>query len=406
MTAKEQQVKIGLVSPYDFAYPGGVTKHIAHLAAEFRRQGHLVHIIAPCSRPEPPSEDGPIVHAIGRVVPVPANGSVARITLSLTLSRTVKRLLAAEQFDVLHLHEPLMPALPLTVLRHSKTTNIGTFHAFRQSNISAYFYTKPVLRYFVGRLHGRIAVSACARDFVADYFPGEYRIIPNGIDLARFSAPHPPFPQYRDGKLNVLFVGRLEKRKGVSHLLRAWIHVQRELPDTRLIIVGEGRPLESYRRFVAAHGLPNVVFTGYVSDEDLLRYYHTCDVFCAPSTGQESFGIVLLEAMAAGKPIVASAIPGYQEVVRHQQEALLVEPRDEQALAVSLVHLLVDEQLRRRLGAAGRQRAAQFSWDRIASQVLAYYAEVVEARAHAPSNGRPRFQRVRRAGAWVAHLVR
>jgi phosphatidylinositol alpha-mannosyltransferase len=396
-------VKIGLVSPYDFAYPGGVTEHVAHLAAEFRRADHAVHIIAPYSGEVPAESDLPI-HPIGRVVPMPANGSVARISLALNLARTVKRMLVEEQFDVLHLHEPLMPALPLEVLRHSTATTVGTFHAFRQSNISAYFYTKSVLRYFVRRLHGRIAVSACARDFVAEYFPGDYRIIPNGIDLKRFGPPRPPLPRFRDGKLNVLFVGRLEKRKGLSHLLRAWALVRRELPDARLIVVGEGRPLTGYQRFALTHGMDDVVFAGYVSPDELLRYYHTCDVFCAPSTGQESFGIVLLEAMAAGKPIVASAIPGYQEVVRHQQEALLVEPRDSQALAMSLVHVLADEGLRQRLGAAGRRRAADFSWDRVARDVLTYYAQAAEAHAEAPAR-RARLQRVRRAGAWVAHRL-
>jgi phosphatidylinositol alpha-mannosyltransferase len=398
-------VKIGLVSPYDLAHPGGVTEHVAHLAAEFQRVGHEVHIIAPCSRTEPAVEGAPRIHAIGRAVPVPANGSVARISLSLTLARSVKRLLADEQFDVLHLHEPLMPALPLTVLRFSHAVNVGTFHAFRQSNISAYFYGKSVLRYFVRRLQGRIAVSHCARDFVGEYFPGDYRIIPNGIDLARFGAPREPLPRYADGKLNVLFVGRLEKRKGVSHLLRAWRHVRQEIPNARLIVLGEGRPLEGYRRFAETHDMPEVVFTGYVSPEELLRYYHTCDVFCAPSTGQESFGIVLLEAMAAGKPIVASAIPGYQEVVRHQQEALLVEPRDEVALAMSLVHLLADSALRARLAAAGRERATLFSWDRIATSVLAYYDAVREEQAGLAATRRPRYQRMRRAGAWVARRL-
>lgn len=399
-------MKIGLVSPYDLAYPGGVTEHVAHLARELQRGGHEVHIIAPCSRPEPPPLPTPYVHPIGRPVPIPANGSVARITLQLNLAQAVKRLLAAERFDVLHLHEPLVPALPLTVLRLATGPTVGTFHAFRQSNISAYFYGRPVLRYFVRRLTRRIAVSACARDFVAEYFPGEYRIIPNGIDLARFSTPRPPWPELRDGKLNVLFVGRLEKRKGLAYLLRAWRLVRRELPDCRLIVVGDGRPLHGYRRFAVKHGMDEVLFTGYVSADDLLRYYHSCDVFCAPSTGQESFGIVLLEAMAAGKPIVASAIPGYQEVVRHGREALLVPPRDEQALAVSLVRLLANAPLRQALGAAGRQRAAEFAWERVAAAVLDCYAEAIDAYAAQPVR-RPRLQRVRRAGAWVAHrLVR
>ncbi|HZS01774.1 MAG TPA: glycosyltransferase family 4 protein [Chloroflexota bacterium] len=398
-------MKIGLVSPYDLAHPGGVTEHVAHLAAEFQRADHEVHVIAPSSRAEPVVEGAARVHAIGRAVPVPANGSVARISLSLTLARSVKRLLDEERFDVLHLHEPLMPALPLTVLRFSRALNVGTFHAFRQSNISAYFYGRSVLRYFVRRLHGRIAVSHCARDFVAEYFPGDYRIIPNGIDLARFSAPQEPLQRYRDGKLNVLFVGRLEQRKGVSHLLRAWRYVRREMPAARLIVVGDGRPLDGYVRFAETHGMREVVFTGYVSPEELLRYYHTCDVFCAPSTGQESFGIVLLEAMAAGKPIVASAIPGYQEVVRHGQEGLLVEPRDEVALALSLVHLLADSALRARLAAAGRQRVVQFAWDRIASGVLAYYEEVRAEQAQLSTTRRPRLQRMRRAGAWVARRL-
>ena len=400
--AKESRVKIGLVSPYDFAYPGGVTEHVGHLATEYQRRGYDVQILAPSSQREPPVPGAARVHGFGRAMAVPANGSVARISLSLNLSRSVKRLLADEGFDVLHLHEPLMPALPLTVLRHSAVVNVGTFHAFHQSNISAYFYGKSVLRYFVRRLHGRIAVSSCARDFVSEYFPGDYRIIPNGIDLERFGTPREPLPQYQDGKLNVLFVGRLEKRKGVSHLLRAWRYVRREIADVRLLVVGEGRPRAGYQRFAEAHDMPEVEFVGYVSPEELLRFYHTCHVFCAPSTGQESFGIVLLEAMAAGKPIVATAIPGYQEVVRDRQEALLVEPRDEIGLALRLVHVLADERLRQQLGQAGRRRAATFSWDRVAGQVLAYYDELLAEQAEAPDARRSRLQRMRRAGAWVA----
>ena len=317
-----------------------------------------------------------IVHAVGTVVPVPANGSVARISLSLRLSRKVKDVLEREKFDVIHLHEPLLPALPITVLRHSHTVNIGTFHAFAQSNY-AYFYGKPILKYFVRRLHGRIAVSPPARDFVADYFPGHYEIIPNGIDYDRFAAPAPPLEQYREGGPNILFVGRLEKRKGLKYLLRAMTGVWTHFPEARLIVVGAGPLLDDYQKLVEAHGLKNVVFTGFVPSEDLARYYHSCDVFCAPSTGQESFGIVLLEAMASGKPLVASEIPGYKFVVTHGVEGLLVPPKDEQALALSLVRLLADSGLRARMGEAGRRRAAQFSWDRVADRVLTYYDQVL-----------------------------
>jgi phosphatidyl-myo-inositol alpha-mannosyltransferase len=393
-------VKIALVSPYDYPYPGGVTEHISHLSAEFKRRGHEVHIIAPQSS-RVHEHAGEIVHTVGTVVPVPANGSVARISLSLRLSRRVKDILEQENFDVVHLHEPLLPALPITVLRHSHCLNVGTFHAFAASNY-AYFYGKPILRYFVKKLHGRIAVSPPARDFVSEYFPGNYSIIPNGIDFERFASPQPCLEEYSNGGPNILFVGRLEKRKGLKFLIRAMAGVWDHFPDARLIVVGSGPLLENYRNLVTARQLNKLVFTGFVSSEDLASYYHSCDVFCAPSTGQESFGIVLLEAMASGKPIVASDIPGYRFVVTPGVEGLMVPPKDEQALALSLVRLLSDEALQRRMGEAGRKRAEQFSWDKVAGKVLDFYDE---ARAARPLLEAPNRSRWRRAATSLTQLL-
>src|SRR5436305_9991786 len=181
-------MRLALVSPYAFACPGGVTEHVSHLAEQFLARGHEVHIVAPSSgdETEPIASVAAPVHRIGRVVSIPANGSVARITLSLRSYLQAKELLQAEQFDLIHLHEPMMPALTLTVLRHSNSTNIGTFHAFRNTPLT-YFYGKPILRPFFRKLHGRIAVSSAARDFVGEYFPADYRIIPNGIDFPRFN---------------------------------------------------------------------------------------------------------------------------------------------------------------------------------------------------------------------------
>jgi phosphatidyl-myo-inositol alpha-mannosyltransferase len=393
-------LKIALVSPYDYPYPGGVTEHISHLAAEFRRRGHEVHIIAPQSAGVH-EQVGETVHSVGSVVPVPVNGSVARISLSLRLSRKVKEILESEQFDVVHLHEPLLPALPVTVLRHSHTVNIGTFHAFAQSNY-AYFYGKPILRYFVRRLHGRIAVSAAARDFVSPYFPGNYEIIPNGIDYHRFAGPPNLIEKYRLGGPNILFVGRLEKRKGFKYLLRAMGGVWEQFPKARLIVVGAGPLLRDYRRLVETHGLENVEFAGFVSSEDLCRYYQSCDVFCAPSTGQESFGIVLLEAMAAGKPLVASDIPGYRGVVNHGVEGLLVPPKDERALAASLVRLLSEPDLMAQMSLAGKVKAEQFSWDKVAGRVLAYYDQVLASR---PLERVQKRSRWRRAATSITSLL-
>lgn len=384
-------MKIALVSPYDYPYPGGVTEHIVHLAAEFRTRGHEVHIIAPQSE-SMHAQVGEIVHPVGSVVPVPANGSVARISLSLRLSRKVKEILEREEFDVIHLHEPLLPALPVTVLRHSHSLNVGTFHAFAQSNY-AYFYGKPILRYFVRRLHGRIAVSPPARDFVSEYFPGDYQIIPNGIDFDQFATPAEPMESLREGGPNILFVGRLEKRKGLKYLLRAMAGVWAHFPEARLIVVGAGPLLDDYKKLVESHRLENVVFAGFVSSEQLRRYYRSCDVFCAPSTGQESFGIVLLEAMASGKPMVASDIPGYRFVVTHGVEGFLVPPKDEQALALSLVRLLSDAELRAKMGQAGLKRAEEFSWDKVAGRVLDFYDKVRIARSMVQTPQRSRWRR-------------
>ncbi len=403
-THQPGSLKLALVSPYDFAYPGGVTAHVVHLAEQFRQRGHDVHIVAPSSddETEPDVLANADVHRIGRVVAIPANGSVARITLSLRAYLQAKTLLRAEQFDLVHLHEPMMPALPLTVLRHSQTTNIGTFHASRTSPL-AYFYAKPIIQPFFKKLHGHIAVSEAARDFVGEYFPADYRIIPNGIDYARFSTPLPPLERFRDGRLNVLFVGRLEKRKGLRFLLRAWQQVHAAFPDSRLIVVGDGRPREGYRRFAERQGWTeqDVHFAGYVSSADLPRYYQAADIFCAPSTGQESFGIVLLEAMASGVPIVASAIPGYRDVVTNGVEGLLVEPKQSESIAHALIGLLGKPELRQRLAATGRETARHYDWPSIAARVLEYYAEVLDRRALAPELRTVRFARVRRVAGML-----
>jgi phosphatidyl-myo-inositol alpha-mannosyltransferase len=396
-------VKLALVSPYDFAYPGGVTEHVASLAEQFLGRGHAVHIVAPSSDDEAEpvaSVDAPI-HRIGRVVSIPANGSVARITLSLRSYLQAKQLLQEQQFDLIHLHEPLMPALPLTVLRHSNTTNIGTFHAFRNTPLT-YFYGKPILRPFFRKLHGHITVSSAAREFVGEYFPADYRVIPNGIDFPRFNRRYPPLEHLADDRPTVLFVGRLEKRKGLKFLLRAWPHVLQRHPDARLVVVGRGRPLEGYRRFAARQGWSpaDVVFAGYVPAEDLPRYYQSCDVFCAPNTGQESFGIVLLEAMAAGAAIVASDIPGYRDVVANGEQGLLVEPQNSGALADAVCRLLANPELRASMRHAGQTKAQAYDWPRVASEVLDYYSEVLERRVREPVPQRVRFARVRRvAGA-------
>ncbi|MEA3459820.1 MAG: glycosyltransferase family 4 protein [Chloroflexota bacterium] len=377
-------MKIGLVSPYDYSYPGGVTKHVAYLDANFRRLGHDVRILAPCSGDE---EDVPrqVISVSGFIAPLPASGSVARVTLSPAIYRRVKKILEREHFDVLHLHEPMVPALPLVVLHHLDVTPrsivVGTFHAYRVSNVG-YEYAKPIFEHFVEKLDGRIAVSEVTREYLSRYFPGDYRIIPNGVDVGRFGGDVKPVERFCDGRPNILFVGRLEKRKGFKHLLRAFSRIKKAVPEARLLVVGayDEKDKAPFRLYADRHHLEDVEFIGHVSEEELPRYYRTCDVFCAPSTGFESFGMVLLEAMAAGKPIVASDIAGYRSVLQDGEQGLLVEPEDEEALAVAILRLWRDPPLRRKMGKRGKARASAYSWEKVARQVLDYYEELVELR--------------------------
>lgn len=364
-------MKVGLVSPYDYSHPGGVTEHIRHLGEWLGRLGHEVRTFAPSHRRDI-EEDTPNFYRIGRVFSVPVNDSVARITLSFHLANRVAEILARERFDILHFHEPLMPALPLTLLRMSPTINVGTFHAFAKSNIG-YYYGRFLLKPYLRRLHGRIAVSEPARDFVTHYFDVPMRVIPNGIDTNTFRPGRDPLPRFRDSHVNVLFVGRLEKRKGLRYLLRAFEYMQHRVAQSRLIIVGEGPLRSSVESFIQGRGLRNVVVAGYVPAETLPAYYASADIFCAPATGAESFGIVLLEAMASGLPVVTTEIPGYLTVVDPGQNALTVRPKSWQELGATLVVLARDQELRVRMGAAGHVKAQQYSWPEVTARVIEVY---------------------------------
>ncbi len=370
-------MKIALVSPYDFAYPGGVTNHISSLEHYLTKMGHKVKVIAPASKTV--SIFGDRFIPVGKPRPVPSSGSIARVTISLRLAPRIKAILDEEKFDIIHLHEPLCPMLCTTVLRLSQTANVGTFHAY---GAIGYSLVKPLnailLKRWFRKLHGKIAVSKPAMELVNKHFPGDYTIIPNGVDLDCFSSGVSPIDEFGDGKINILFVGRLEKRKGLNYLLEAHKHIKQEIPNSRLIVVGPGTRLRNkYEKRVARNGLKDVVFVGCVSHDELPRYYNTADIVCAPATGKESFGIVLLEAMALGKPVVASNIDGYASIMTHGAEGLLVPPKDEKALAQALLSLMESKSLRQQMGVRGRLTAADYDWKRVVQKVLDYYVKVL-----------------------------
>ena len=375
-------MKVGLVSPYDFASPGGVNDHVRRLAVRLRQLGHEARIFAPSSRADV-DFDSARFYRIGTPIAIPVNDSVARITLSFHLANQVAAIIADEGFDVLHFHEPLMPALPITMLRMSTTANVGTFHAFARSNVG-YFYGRPLLQPYLA--HRGMAVSEPARAFVQRYFPDfPLRVIPNGVDLNVYRPGLAPIRHLRDENLNVLFVGRLEKRKGLGDLLRAYRAMSMRVPQTRLIIVGDGPLRGRVESYVARHRLANVVLAGYVPESVKPRYYNSADIFCAPATGAESFGIVLLEALASGLPVVATEVPGYMSVLESGRDSVTVQPNNWRELAASLVILARDAELRRRLSDYALQKARRYSWDLVASEVVEVYQEARLALAAHPA---------------------
>jgi phosphatidylinositol alpha-mannosyltransferase len=366
-------VKIGLVTPYVYPLPGGVNEHVRFLYENLRLRGHDVRILT-SSHGLQRSSEGDVIR-IGKGFSVPSNGSVGTITLSPRFVGQVREVLDRERFDVLHFHEPFVPFLSLVVLGQSQSVNVATFHAYAGFS-PAMEFGKRTLSGYSQKLHGRIAVSAAARHFIDRFFPGDYKIIPNGVNLGRFQRAV-PVSRWQDGCPNVLFVGRLEDRKGLPYLLKAYRLLRKDGVDCRLLVVGSGPQEREARRYVMTRRLSNVEFLGRVSDAEKAQLYKTADVYVSPATGRESFGIVLLEAMAAGAPIVCSDIHGYKGVVQRGRQALLVEPRDSRGLAVAIKELLEDPERRREMGEAGKERAEQFGWEHVTARVEAYYGFVI-----------------------------
>jgi phosphatidylinositol alpha-mannosyltransferase len=388
-------MKIGLVTPYVYPLPGGVNQHVRYLYENLRKRGHDVRILTSSHGLQRASE-GDVIR-IGKGFSMPANGSVGTVTLSPRYVSQVRDVLEREQFDLLHFHEPFVPFLSLVVLRQSTSINIATFHAYGGFS-PAYELGSKVMAGYPRRLHGRIAVSAAARHFIDRFFPGDYKVIPNGVDVGRFQRAV-PIARWQDGTRNILFVGRFEPRKGLLDLLKAYRILRKTGVDARLLVVGGGPQEREARRYVLTRRLGGVEFLGRVSDEVRDSLFKTADVYCSPATGRESFGIVLLEAMASGTAIVCSDIHGYKGVAHRDREAILVPPHDPKALAAGLERILGDDELRARMTEAGLERAEEFSWERVTAKVDDYYGFVIRRLAaqgqlpagfHAPIPPSPR----------------
>jgi len=363
-----------MVSPYDWAVDGGVKSHVRHLSAEFRSRGHEVDIYAPSSDPRPGAEH--VIYVCGRPFAFPAGGSKARIAFGWA-RRSARDALEAGRYDVVHAHEPLMPLVPIQFIAASHCTTVGTFHAAREGRHPMYRAAELVGRYWLRRVDGHIAVSPAARELARRYVKADFRVIPNGIDYGHFADRREPPADLEGGIPTVLFVGRPEPRKGLDYLLQAFARVRAVAEGApRLVVVGAG----DFSRYQAVSP-PGVVFRPSVSYEELPRYYQAADVVVTPNTGNESQGYVLLEAMAAGRAVVASDIPGFRAAVNPGSTAVLVPPRDADAIAEAVLALLADPGRRAAIGAAAAEAARRYDWATVASEVLSYYEVARERRA-------------------------
>jgi phosphatidylinositol alpha-mannosyltransferase len=363
------RMNIGLVCPYEWTVPGGVGNHVRALAAELRRLGHRVDVLAPAKGPVP--EPGFV--GLGRSLAVPYNGSVARIAIGPRTLVRVRAALARGGYDLLHVHEPLSPSVGLLAVGLNRRPAVGTFHANLDRSL-ALQAAGPLLRRAYDRLAGRIAVSAAARDTWQRRFGGTMTVVPNGVAPEFFAGPE-PLPGWAGAGPTVLFVGRLEPRKGLTYLVRAFLRLKPRFPRLRLLVVGrdDGRQREKAMQMVPPRLRPDLVFVGPVPQADLPSYYASADLFCAPSLGGESFGIVLAEAMAVGLPVICSDIGGYRDLVRDGSHGLLVPPRDPEALATAIGGLLDHPARLAAMGEAAAAAARRYAWEVVAAEVLEVY---------------------------------
>ncbi|RJP26959.1 MAG: glycosyltransferase family 1 protein [Actinobacteria bacterium] len=356
------RMNIGMVSPYSWDFPGGVNRHVEQLADHLRGRGHRVRVIAPGGH------SGEGFFSVGGSFAVSANQSKANIAFGPGVAARIRRLLRQECFDVLHLHEPLIPSASLLALFFSRCATLATFHAAREGGSTGYRLAQPILRPLAGRIDVKAVVSPAARELISRYFQGDYRVLPNGVDTALFAPGGPVLEEWTGGGFNLVFVGRDEPRKGLEVLLRALPLVRESHPEVRLLVVG----VEEY-----ASTCEGVAWLGRLADDLVPAAYRSAKIMISPALGMESFGIVLLEAMASGVPVVASDIPGYRAVLEDGVQGRLFPPGDYRALARALSGLIEDDAGREAMAESALARAAMFSWENLVEDVEAAYGDAM-----------------------------
>jgi phosphatidyl-myo-inositol alpha-mannosyltransferase len=359
-------LRIAMVSPYSVSVPGGVQAQVLGLARELRRIGHEVRVLAPCDGPPPE----PFVTPLGNSLPTAANGSVAPLAPDPSAALRTIRALNDEAFDVIHLHEPIVPGPTVTALLLKLAPTVGTFHAAGDS--TSYRVLNKTARWAAEHLSVRVAVSESAKELANRYLDGEYTILFNGIEVQRYSRPS----TQRETSPTIFFCGRYEPRKGLEVLLQAMAHLPK---NVKLWIASDGVGIDDLQNTYGAD--ERISWLGRITEEDKLDRLARCTTFCAPSLRGESFGIVLLEAMAAGAALVASNISGYNNVATHETNALLVEPGNPVALAEALYMAMTNIAVREHVVAGGHARAEDFSMQRLAQLYVEIYNKLLSDEA-------------------------
>ncbi|HET9876636.1 MAG TPA: glycosyltransferase family 4 protein [Mycobacterium sp.] len=363
-------MRIGMVCPYSFDVPGGVQSHVLQLTEVLRARGHDVSVLAPSS---PHVKLPDYVVSAGKAVPIPYNGSVARLQFGLAVHGKVRRWLTRGDFDVLHLHEPNAPSLSMWALRLAEGPIVATFHTSTTRSLTLSVF-QGVLRPWHEKIVGRIAVSDLARRWQMEALGSDAVEIPNGVDVSAFASA-PRLPGYPRPGRTVLFLGRYdEPRKGMAVLLGALPALVERFGDAQVLIVGRGD--EDALRVQAGGLAAHLRFLGQVDDAEKASALRSADVYCAPHTGGESFGIVLVEAMAAGTAVVASDLDAFRRVLRDGEAGRLVPVDDSAALAAALIEVLEDDTARARYVAAGTEAVRHYDWSVVADQIIRVYETV------------------------------
>jgi phosphatidylinositol alpha-mannosyltransferase len=363
-------VRILLACPYDWGAPGGVQVHVRELAEGLRRRGHEMRVVAPGAA----AALDPWVRIVGRPIRVPYRGTVAPISFSPGAWRRIRSAMRSFDAEVVHVHEPLTPSTSMLVALAAGVPVVATFHAYLDRS-RLMELAGPALRRVSRRIDAGIAVSEAAAEFLRRAIAIPVEIVPNGVDVGRFAHPVAPARGLPDGR-KILWVNRLDPQKGFGVLLEAFQRLPSSFDDVRLVVVGDGKDRDELRSLPELVRL-RVLHLGTVAHDLLPAYHAAANLSVSAAVGQESFGIVLVEAMAAGLPVICTDIPGYREVVRDGIDGLLVPPNDPAALADAIAKVLSDRELASSLAEAGRVRAAEFSWDAVLPRLEAVYERVI-----------------------------